>query len=169
MHVSTANPYAPPRSAVRDAPVEGIELAGRGWRLWAVILDRLIAGIMIYLPAFLLVSVNGTFDQPQREPDFATLAVPIFLCVMGFVAWAWITTLLVARFGQTIAKRMLEIKVVRSDGAPASLGRIFLLRNVANWLLGFIPLYLLVDALFIFGERRQCIHDRLADTIVVKA
>jgi uncharacterized RDD family membrane protein YckC len=59
--------------------------------------------------------------------------------------------------------------VVRTDGTPVSLGRIFLLRNVVNGLLGFIPLYSLVDVLFIFGERRQCLHDRLADTIVVKA
>jgi uncharacterized RDD family membrane protein YckC len=167
--VSASNPYAPPLGAVRDAPVEGIELAGRGWRLLAAFLDGLIAGIMICLPAFLLVSVNGTFEQPQGEVDFEMLAVPIFLCVMGFIAWAWMTTLLVARFGQTIAKRMLEIKVVRTDGTPASLGRIFLLRNLVNGLLGIIPLYSLVDVLFIFGERQQCLHDRLADTIVVKA
>jgi uncharacterized RDD family membrane protein YckC len=68
-----------------------------------------------------------------------------------------------------MGKRLLEIRVVRSDGAQASLGRIFLLRNVVNGLLGFIPLYALVDVLFIFSEQRQCIHDRLADTIVVKA
>jgi uncharacterized RDD family membrane protein YckC len=167
--VSASQPYAPPRGAVRDAPVEELELADRGWRLLAAILDGVFAVIMIYLPAFLLVSVNGTFGQPQGEIDFEMLAVPIFLCVMGFIAWAWITALLVARFGQTIAKRMLAIKVVRTDGTPASLGRIFLLRNVVNWLLGVIPFYSLVDVLFIFGERRQCLHDRLADTIVVKA
>ena len=167
--MSASNPYAPPRGAVRDLPVEELELADRGWRLLAAILDGVIAAIMIYLPAFLLVSVNGTFEQPQGEVDFEMLAVPIFLCVMGFIAWAWITALLVARFGQTIAKRMLAIKVVRTDGTPASLGRIFLLRNVVNGLLGVIPFYSLVDVLFIFGERRQCLHDRLADTIVVKA
>jgi uncharacterized RDD family membrane protein YckC len=166
--VSASNPYAP-LGAMRDAPDEGVELAGRGSRLVAAILDGVIAGIMIYLPALLLMIANGTFEQPQGAVDFEMLAVPIFLCVMGFIAWAWITALLVARFGQTMAKRMLEIKVVRTDGTPASLGRIFLLRNVVNWLLGVIPLYSLVDVLFIFGERRQCIHDRLADTIVVKA
>ena len=104
-----------------------------------------------------------------REPDFSVLAVPLFVCFMGFVAWAWITTLLVARYGQTMAKRLLEIRVVRSDGSQASLGRIFWLRNVVSGLLNVIPLYWVVDSLFIFGERRQCIHDLVADTIVVKA
>jgi len=68
-----------------------------------------------------------------------------------------------------MAKRLLEIRVVRSDGSQASLGRIFWLRNVVNGLLSMIPLYGLIDLLFIFGERRQTIHDLLADTIVVRA
>jgi hypothetical protein len=29
--------------------------------------------------------------------------------------------------------------------------------------------YELIDALMIYGESRQCLHDRIADTIVVKA
>jgi uncharacterized RDD family membrane protein YckC len=64
---------------------------------------------------------------------------------------------------------MLGIKVVRTDGSPASLGRIFWLRNVVNGLMGLLPLYQFIDWLFIFGESRQCLHDKLADTMVVKA
>jgi len=93
----------------------------------------------------------------------------VWLCALGFIAWAWITLLLVARYGQTMAKRLLEIRVIRSDGSEASLGRIFWLRNVVNGLLAVIPLYGLIDVLFIFGERRQTIHDLIADTIVVRA
>jgi uncharacterized RDD family membrane protein YckC len=80
-----------------------------------------------------------------------------------------LTILFVSRNGQSIGKKLLGIKVVRSDGSKASLGRIFLLRNVVNTLLGIIPLYGLVDALLIFGEARQCVHDKIADTIVIKA
>jgi hypothetical protein len=51
--------------------------------------------------------------------------------------------------------------------------RIFWLRIFVNVLPGAIPyvgnLYGLVDHLFIFGERRQCVHDKIADTIVIKA
>ncbi len=74
----------------------------------------------------------------------------------------------VARNGQSIAKKMLQIKVVRRDGSRASVSRIFWLRNVVNGLLGIIPIYAVIDALFIFGETRQCLHDKIADTIVIK-
>jgi uncharacterized RDD family membrane protein YckC len=171
--VSTGNPYAPPRGAVRDTAAAEGELAGRGVRLLAAILDGIIAGLMIYVPALIVAAATGAFEQldrPESEVDFAALQLPIFVGVVGFIAWAWITLLLVARYGQTIAKRMLDIRVVRSDGSKASLGRIFWLRNVVgNGVLGMIPLYGLIDPLFIFGERRQCIHDLVADTIVVKA
>ena len=71
--------------------------------------------------------------------------------------------------GQSIGKKLLGIKVVRTDGSPASLGRLIWLRNVVNGLIGIIPLYGIIDALFIFGESRQCLHDKIADTIVIKA
>jgi uncharacterized RDD family membrane protein YckC len=170
--VSTTNPYAPPQGEVRDLPGEGIELADRLQRLLAAILDGIIGGLMIYLPAAIVGVATGAFDQflqPDSEPDFSALTLPFFLCVVGFIAWAWITLLLVARYGQTMAKRLLEIRVVRSDGSQASLGRIFWLRNVVNLLLRVIPLYGFIDILLIFGEKRQCIHDMIADTIVVKA
>jgi len=170
--MSTSNPYAPPRGEVRDMAGEGLEPADRLMRLLAAILDSIIGALMIYLPAVIVIAATGAFDelaQPESEIDLGPLALPMLLCLVGFIAWAWITLLLVARYGQTMAKRLLEIKVVRSDGSKASLGRIFWLRNVVNILLGVIPLYGLIDILLIFGEKRQCIHDMIADTIVVKA
>ena len=58
----------------------------------------------------------------------------------------------------------------RSTG---SFARIFLLRNVINGLPNLLPyvgwLYQLVDPLLIYQESRQCLHDKIADTIVVRA
>jgi len=73
----------------------------------------------------------------------------------------------VVRNSQSIGKKIMHIKVVRSDGTPVTLGRLFWLRNVVNGLISIVPLYGLIDALFIFGESRQCLHDKIADTIVV--
>jgi uncharacterized RDD family membrane protein YckC len=97
------------------------------------------------------------------------LGFGMLVSLVGTVAWVWITTRSVVANGQTIAKRALGIKVVRTDGTPVSLSRIFWLRNVVNIVLGIVPFYGLVDVLFIFGAGRRCLHDKIADTIVVKA
>jgi uncharacterized RDD family membrane protein YckC len=91
------------------------------------------------------------------------------LTLAGLGTWIIFTVKYVNGNGQSIAKRMLGIKVVRADGSPIKIGRLFWMRNFLNTLISFIPLYGLVDALFIFGESRQCLHDKLADTIVVRA
>jgi uncharacterized RDD family membrane protein YckC len=84
-----------------------------------------------------------------------------------------VTAVLVHRNGQTIGKKCLGIKIVRADGSPATLARIFWLRYFVTTLLSLVPalgtLYVLVDILFIFGKPQRCIHDYIADTIVVKA
>ena len=66
-------------------------------------------------------------------------------------------------------KKLVGIKVVRADGSPASVGRIVWLRNILNGFISIVPLYGLLDSLFIFGESRQCLHDKIADTIVINA
>ena len=172
--MSTSNPFAPPRGAIHDFPTtDELELAGRAVRLGAFFVDCIVAFVMIYLPALIVLVASGgidaAFESSPAVVDFNTVGVAGLLCLCGFIAWIWITALLVARNGQTIGKRLLEIQVVRSDGSQASLGRIFWLRNVVNWLLSVIPFYALVDLLLIFGVRQQCIHDLLADTIVVRA
>lgn len=168
--MSTANPYAPPRGAVQDFVAgEGLEPGGRAARLAAAVVDGIIVCVMTFVPALTVLFATGALVGPETQVDDSAYLMAGLVFLAGFIAWAWITMLLVARFGQTMGKRLLEIRVVRSDGSQASLGRIFLLRNVVNGLLGLIPFYALVDVLFIFGERRQCIHDRLADTLVVKA
>lgn len=170
--MSSSNPYAPPRGAVRDVAdaSAGYELAGRGTRLVAAILDGLIAGAIIEGPFLVVVIALGGFGNLQEgQFNVAAIGFGMLAGCVGLVVWASITIMNVVRNGQTIAKRIMGIKVVRRDGSPASLGRLFWLRNVVNALLSFIPFYGLIDVLLIFGEDRQCVHDKLADTSVVVA
>ena len=170
---TSPNRYAPPRAAVRDyvAARAATDPAERSTRLAAAFLDSVIVFAMVYLPLLVVVGIGGFLASPGTEGSGAAVVaiVGVGLALVGFVAWCWLTIKYVVSNGHSIAKKILSIKVVRSDGSPITLGRLFWLRNVVNGLLGIIPLYGLVELLFIFGEDRQCLHDKLADTIVVKA
>jgi uncharacterized RDD family membrane protein YckC len=165
------NPYAPPRAAVNDVvDVQGqAVLADPGTRLGAAILDTFIFGAMVYLPIILitygLAVASGDNDAAAAAMGFAGFG----LAAVGFVVWCVLTIKYLRRNGQSIAKKLVGIKIIRTNGTPVSVGRVFWLRNVVNGLLGIIPLYGLIEVLFIFGESRQCLHDKIADTIVVKA
>ena len=160
------NPYAPPSAVVSDVsdPSQALKPAERGARLGAAILDTFFAGLA-YLPGlFSLIP----FASAQVEED--PLGIAFLLAGAAvFLVWLYFTVVFVRRNGQTIGKKLLKIKVVRADGSPASLGRIFWLRNFVNGFLSLIPLYGIIDSLFIFSESRQCLHDKIADTIVVNA
>jgi uncharacterized RDD family membrane protein YckC len=159
---TVTNPYAPPQATVRDIadPTARTEPAERVTRLGAAVLDGIIGMVIII------------FGNRNGE-NLATVVAGSLVILAGVAAWGWLTYVNVKRSGQTLGKKMVSIKVVRTDGSPASVGRIFWLRNVVNALIGAIPLlgsiYSLVDILFIFSDTRQCLHDKLADTIVVKA
>ena len=173
--MNAPNPYAPPRAAVDDVVSSDVtELAGRGTRLGAAIVDGLIAGAVIYGPLMLTGDLSSSMARAiaSQNPMLfygGFMGAGGAIALVGCVILIWVTIVLVSRNGQTIGKKLLNIKVVRSDGSKATLARIFWLRNVVNTLIGIIPLYTLVDHLFIFGEKRQCLHDKIADTIVVRA
>lgn len=166
-----ANPYAPPQAEVRDAvAAEGtLELAGRGTRLGASMLDTLIWAVVV-VPLFIGIDIEAA-----RVGHYQNAFSPIGIGVTVLLALVMIaiTTYLVHQNGQTPGKKVLGIKVVRSDFSRATLGRIFWLRNVVNLLPSLIPYvgnaYGLVDSLFIFNDRRQCVHDKIADTVVINA
>jgi uncharacterized RDD family membrane protein YckC len=165
------NPYAPPQAIVRDIADPSVEAipADRGTRFGAMILDSIVVGAMVYMPILLGMLLTPASNGGNGQMSGASMVVPFLLAVVGFTVWCWLTLRYVTRNSQTIGKKILNIKVVRGDGSPISLGRLFWLRNVVNIVLSIIPLYSVIDALFIFGESRQCLHDKIADTIVVAA
>ena len=166
--MTTTNLYAPPGAAVAD--IGGVdafaEHAGPGTRLGASLLDGIIFSAMVYLPLFVTVGLGR--DAAAADGSNPVVIVGGITTLVGLIAWCWLTIMYVARNGQSIAKKLLDIKVVRRDGSHASISRIFWLRNVVNGLLGIIPLYAIIELFFIFGESRQCLHDKIADTIVVR-
>ena len=169
MSEQQGNLYAPPQARVDDVHAEGeLELAGRGTRLAAAIVDGLIYGAVYWL------IILFVFRIIVKEMADLPIASQVLLQIGGIVIFTILNGYLLAKNGQTIAKKLFNIKIVRSDGSAAGLGRIVLLRLAPTWLMALIPVAGvvvagLVDPLLIFRESRKCLHDTIADTIVVKA
>jgi uncharacterized RDD family membrane protein YckC len=169
------NPYAPPKANVADAEIETgvIEQAGRGARFGAAMLDGLFMVLIVYVPALIVGGVDSIVAGAGGDYTQLIFSTFGYVALAGIAVWGVITFILVKRNSQTLGKKLVGIKVVRSDGSHASLARIFWLRNIVNGIPTAIPIvgniYALVDHLFIFTESRQCLHDKIADTIVIKA
>lgn len=160
-----ANPYAAPGAAVDDAGAfagEDLESrkASRGARLGAAMIDA-VAALLLVVP-LVLASMRPGANSAKHG----------LLLLLGLLVLATINAVLLHRNAQTIGKRLVGIKVVRTDGSRIGLGRIFLLRFLPVGLIGAIPVvgrfFSLVDAGFIFGNERRCLHDLIADTIVIR-
>ncbi|PTT78586.1 hypothetical protein DBR42_23250 [Pelomonas sp. HMWF004] len=97
------------------------------------------------------------------NPMSLALGVPIFLLIQ---AWPLVTR------GQTVGKMLLKLRIVRTDGSHADAWRLLGLRYGIGMLTGvntgIAIVYSLIDALLIFRASRQCLHDTIADTKVIK-
>ena len=101
-------------------------------------------------------------------PILAVLFINPVLAVLVFVVIFIYQMVILTKDGQTLAKKALKIRIVKVDtGLNGGFVSNVLLRVVLNGVLGYIPLYALVDILFIFRQDRRCIHDMIAGTRVV--
>jgi uncharacterized RDD family membrane protein YckC len=163
MNTPQDNPYAAPSAHVADAiQDEGQVLAERLTRLGAVLVDGVIFGIA-YAPLIIW------WVQKQQGNSATLFGMIGGLLVLALLAY---NLVLLHQEGQTIGKKLLNIRIVRTDGSRAGLARIFFMRILPVALLGAIPflglIVSLTDPLLIFRDSRQCLHDQIADTIVVK-
>ena len=163
--VDALNPYQAPRARRlpgAESPSGERALARRSSRLAAVAIDYLVVIVPTgpTLAAYLWLERSGGADSA-----LAAITNGYALLLAAFVAGqAW----LLGRTGQTLGKRLLGIRIVDSvSGEPVPWKRLLFTRYVLNIVLRQVPFYFLVDALFIFGSRRRCIHDRIARTEVI--
>jgi uncharacterized RDD family membrane protein YckC len=83
----------------------------------------------------------------------------------SFLLFTAYCVILLGENGQTLGKRLFDIRVVRSDGSPITYGRAFFrtILYVVSWVpfsLGF--LWALWD------RRKQAWHDKIVDTVVIR-
>lgn len=75
--------------------------------------------------------------------------------------------------GQSIGKKIMGIKIVDEKGKIPPLGITFGYRFLIMLFVSSLPLVgwilFIIEVLFIFGKKRKCLHDYIADTKVIFA
>jgi len=167
-------------------------LASPWIRLGAAIIDsviiNVIAGIPIFVIAFFtfgaaLFSLDAIMqDSASTDAEKEQLATGV-LSVTGLIGFGGIAVVLsitvgiyawmVTKTGQTPGKKLCKIRIVRADNKqlPGFVQGV-LIRSWAWQLILLIPVVSLIGlpgVLMIFGERRQCLYDIMAGTIVVES
>ena len=166
------DPYRPPQVAVvAPTTVVDAELAGRGRRLAASLVDALII-MAITLPPAWLTGYLMMVGDAKRGGDPVPLGWTVGWLAAGILTYAVVQGFPLYRDGQTWGKKLLGIRIVGLDGRIPGLLRLLVLRHFVGTAIAQVPLvgplYTVVDALFVFTHDRRCIHDLIARTRVVK-
>ncbi len=144
--------------------LEKEKLASRGKRLAGAYIDGVIL-ILAMLPLFL----------PMLKGNISATMSPIQQAIMvlaSIVAYALINGYLIHTNGQTVAKRLLNMKMVdiQTGENPSWIKVVFfrysliVVFNLIPFIGGFVNF---VDSIFIFGNGRRCLHDHFAGTKVI--
>jgi uncharacterized RDD family membrane protein YckC len=176
-------PAHPPIYATAYPPAGGVApngapLANFGRRLAARIIDWLIVSAIYLVVTFALrVAVRLVTRSTvalRSDPDLYLSAFILFelalLAVLALWVYFYEVELVLRRAGQSPGKRLMKLCITSLDpGRPldrAALAR----RWGAALAIGLVPFGVLVDGLWQLWDQpyRQCLHDKLAPTVVVK-
>lgn len=166
--MSDNNVYSTPQSQLVDQVGDSEKpLASRWARLGASIIDSIIMMVII-LP---VMYFTGGFDGIMAgvQPGFVyTLGI----AVLGIIVFFAINYRYLVTNGQTVGKKVLEIKIVDLNGNLPVFQPQLVIRYAVYMLPGQIPvvgqIFSFINILFIFTKEKRCIHDLVAKTKVVQ-
>lgn len=155
----------------------GYEVAGIGSRFIAALIDNFILTVLLIgLNIAILVLIGSLAGDPatleqgieQTEEDWVVGLIIALYALLNFAIW-WGYYLLFEWLwhGQTIGKRTVHIRVVRSDGAPVSFVPVAV-RNLVR-IIDLLPFAYAVGVITMFCNRQsRRLGDFAAGTLVVK-
>ncbi|MFD7665185.1 RDD family protein [Streptomyces sp. NPDC059788] len=140
-------------------------LASQGTRLGA----RLLDGLFQVGAVFVLVLVIAVIESVL--PRGALVGIPAALIgIAGVIAVFLYEPYMNWKYGATFGKRICGLRVARlGDGANLSFGQ-----SLGRWAvvipMGFVPFLGLLNVLWCCWDEpfRQCLHDKVAGTVVVR-
>ncbi|PRX07777.1 UNVERIFIED_ORG: putative RDD family membrane protein YckC [Actinomadura viridilutea] len=160
---------APPDRGGDRRPPGAADLASRWARLGAGIVDSVLISLVMLPIWWTVVDWSRVADPAPNAPvaDRDRLLANLAAIAIAFVYY-WLMHL---RFGQTLGKMLLRIRVVRADDGGAIDAGQAAGRSAFYTVLGGVCgcIGLLDIAWILWDERKQALHDKAARTVVVKA
>lgn len=146
-----------------QAEIDALPKAGFWMRLVATFIDAFIVFVLQFLLGSLL-AVAGVASSGGAEGAVGNIAILVQL--FGFALSFAYYVIFTGYCGQTPGKMALRIKVIRRDGSQLSYGRAAFREIPAKFISGIIfgIGYLMVA----FDDQKQGLHDRMANTYVIK-
>jgi uncharacterized RDD family membrane protein YckC len=150
--------FTPRALAEADLPKAGFWI-----RAAAAFVDALISGALQGVILFLFAGLLSLLLRGYNRDSLLMISLGWLLSgSISVVYYVYFT----AFGGQTPGKMALRIKVVRTDSSSLTLGRAFYREVIGKFVSGII---LGIGYLMIaFDEKKQGLHDRMADTYVVR-
>jgi uncharacterized RDD family membrane protein YckC len=163
----------PWKGAQYGRPVSGPgSLAHPGRRLVARLIDWLVLlpiGILL-VAGFLTLVGATTFSGTKSDPGLGVFVLEIGvygLIIIEGALQVLYETMAIGRYGRTLGKACMHIRPLCEDGGKVTMTRAFF-RSLCAYMAWFINCLGLLDPLWcLWDQGRQCLHDKIASTIVV--
>ena len=154
-------------------PANATRYGGFWLRYVALLVDSTLLSIVIYLIVIVVFGIMlGIYGiswidpkQPQNEMVGKFLVFEGLLVLLSLILSAIYEIWMVAKYGATVGKMLLKLRVTMADGGNLSYGR-SAARHFAKYVSGLILYIGYIMAAF--DEEKRSLHDRMCDTLVVK-
>lgn len=138
--------------------------ASFGLRVLAYIIDSILLAL-VFVPVGLLLGVAAALLGSEGAEELSALASAVINLLSIIVAWVYSAVLESSTWQATIGKRLLGIKVTDMSGNRISFGKATG-RHFGKFLSSIICAIGFIMAAF--TEKKQALHDILANTLVLE-
>jgi uncharacterized RDD family membrane protein YckC len=144
----------------------GYDIAGLGSRFLATLIDTLALGGLVFVLSVGLLVIANLADASLADETLGYVMLGVISLATFAIFWGYYIFFESAWNGQTPGKRVLGLRVIRTDGAPISLSEA-VIRNLVR-IIDLLPSAygLGVVAMFINSQSRR-LGDLAAGTLVV--
>lgn len=149
------------RSGYSVAQTGAMPISNFWLRFAALLIDGVVVFIIFSIPSFLLAFLARSID-----PTVA-IGISLLINLVSIAGNAAFETFFLVKYGATPGKLLLHLKVVRTDGAPLTVGLALGRHFAKQWISGLFTIgigYLIAA----FDDERRTLHDRLCNTRVIQ-